>query len=301
VADGAALAAPGVREAIDAARAHVPASLGCVVDAAVASDAVAVAEDPAGIAIVVVGAVPACAALVASGPDVAIAKIGAPALPADGAATAVDDPRWARARTYLAHAPIVAALDLGEHHVVAALQAEPLALWVTIDSAERAPDLGGFLAQLKDTPLAGKLETTSVEHQIVVRATNLTAGELATLARATIDALAAPPPFVRDAFHCPSNGGATPCTGSKLTVASVAATLRDLQSRAREPAVYAGDVIGMRIDQDIGAIGIRRGDIVLGVDERQLDTQLAFPDTLRHARLAIRRGTTDFVVDLQQE
>jgi hypothetical protein len=65
--------------------------------------------------------------------------------------------------------------------------------------------------------------------------------------------------------------------------------------------VFAADVIGMRIDQDIGAIGIVRGDIIRGVDGRELVGKLVFPDSLRHAQLAIRRGTTDFVVDLQQE
>ena len=107
VADSAALAAPNLHKSIEAARAFVPASLACVVDAALAADAISIGEDDHGIAIIIVGGTPTtCAALSTIAPGIAVATIGAPQLPAADAPHAIDDPRWDRARTYLEHASI---------------------------------------------------------------------------------------------------------------------------------------------------------------------------------------------------
>src|SRR6185312_10088829 len=127
-ADGTALA--GWRRAVDALRPYAPASFGCVIDEALSADAAALAHGDRGTTVVLVKRTPlaACPALARVADDIYVATIGDSTIE-HGLASS-----WARARPYLATAPIALAADLGSRHVLGA--AEAGAAWLAIDAAD---------------------------------------------------------------------------------------------------------------------------------------------------------------------
>lgn len=134
VAEGTALTGPELSPAIDRARALVPARLGCVIEAALASREIALAVDHGDVVLAIDTAAEVnCPELGQVAPGLWIATVGQVS-PVDSTAASVwSSPRWARARPYLLEAPLAFAADLGDRHVIAAAQPDPFRAWVTID------------------------------------------------------------------------------------------------------------------------------------------------------------------------
>ncbi|HSN25049.1 MAG TPA: hypothetical protein VLT45_02155, partial [Kofleriaceae bacterium] len=175
-ADGSALAA--WRRAVEVARPYAPAAFGCVIDAALSGDAVALAHGESGTTIVIRSPRPVapCPALARVEADLYVATLG------DSTIEHGLGPRWNRARDYLATAPIALAADLGRRHVLAA--ADATSAWLSIDAAD--PDaaqreLATAIARWQ--ALGKKLAITRHGSQVLVRATALDPDEVATLAR----------------------------------------------------------------------------------------------------------------------
>jgi hypothetical protein len=291
-ADGPALAA--WRRVVEVARPYAPAGFGCVIDAALASDAVALAQREAGTTIVIVSRVSpsGCAALAKISAETYVATLG------DGTVERGLGPRWARARPYLVTSPIAFAADLGPRHVLAA--AEASAAWVAID----AVDADALASRV--TAEAARFKALTVTHtgsQVLVRADHLAADDVATIAGALLAELDVPdrPPVAP--LQCPPSGGViVSCTGTRLVVTSLAEALAQLTTPAREPVVSGAEVIGLRLAAD--ALMLRRGDVILGIDSHQVrsagELAAVIKGLSRRATVAIRRGTTDILVDLAE-
>jgi hypothetical protein len=291
-ADGPALAA--WRRVIEIARPYAPVTFGCVIDAALASDAVAFAHREAGTTIVIVSRVSpsACPTLSRVAPGTYVATLG------DGTVERGLGPRWSRARPYLATSPIALAADLGSRHVLAA--AERTAAWVSIDAVDAdavAPFVTAGAARYKG------LTVTRTGSQVLVRGEHLTDDDLATIIGDLVRQLDTPERVPVAPLQCPPPGGViVSCNAGKLVVGSLIDALGQLAAPAREPVVSGAEVIGLRLAGD--ALVLRRGDVILGIDTHQVRsaTELAsvIKGTHHRAVVAIRRGTTDFLVDLSE-
>jgi hypothetical protein len=305
-ADGAVLATPALRHVIDALRPRLPASLGCVIDAGLAADAIALAADRAGATVVIVtrASIASCPALSRLAPGVWTATIGAlPATPR----SALDAVRWSRARRYLVGAPIALAADLGTRHIVAVAQPDPLDVWVTIDAVAGALPDAAVRATIGrwSGPLGAKLELTAVADQLVVRATGLESSELERIARDVLDALdTRDPARAPAAFGCPPAGAIVIACAEPmhLVVHSVRDTLRTL-TFAIEPAIVNGGVAGMRLVSD-SALGLVRGDVIVAIDSRVVTSEARLATLVERARghavVAVRRGTIEAILDLRE-
>jgi hypothetical protein len=328
-ADGRALSDPRIRGALDAALAHWRwrglTSLTCVVDAAVASDAIAASVDRAGNTALVLALPrpPRCAALSQGAPGLWIATLGAgPPAQAD---SVLDDPGFARARPYLTGAPIAAAV-LGEVHVLAAAQPDPLDVWVAIDVPNDAPAarsaeaiaqaITARIAQLAQAPataaLAGKLALERPDKsQLVVRLTGAPAGADGELAAAVRAALAwadegdggAPP---GPAFACPAPGPEITCTGgTRYRVASLATGLVPIVAAVQPaPVVVNGSIAGLRLGAAVPGLGLEAGDVIVAVSGRLVTSRTMLADRIAHARAAttvtVQRGTEEAVLEFAE-
>lgn len=310
-ADGTALTA--LRPAIDAGRAFVPKALDCVVEAALTSEAVAVAVTPgAGTTIVIItrAHVANCPALSRVASNTFVATIGAGVVADSPAASPLGSSRWSRARSYLLHDPIAIAIERDDQRVLAVAQPKPLAGWITIDALELAPierAVRGWIDRQKSGGLASLAPNLMVEargSQLLVRTTKLEVEELAlaiTDILRSLDAANAPAPV---AFTCPTPGnGIVRCSGTEVTVTSLATTLRKLVDVDTEPVVSSGDVIGIRLTEDAEVL-LRRGDVILGLDGQRIVSAAQLHDLARivHDRtaLAIRRDGTDLIIGLSE-
>jgi len=328
VSDGRSLSDPRIRGALDAVAARWPASLSCAVDAAIASDAVALTVDRAGNAAVLVALPrpPRCPALSQRAPGLWIATLGAG--PPAQAASVLDDPRFARARPYLTGAPIAAAV-LGDVHLLAAAQPDPFDAWVAIDvpgSADAvAQAVAAQIAQLPREPpaaaLTGKLRVERPgASQIVVRlsgevaAPSTAAGgppagpadsELATAVRAALawaDAARDRDPPAGPAFRCPAPGPGITCdAGTHYRVASLATDLVPIVAAGQPaPVVVNGSIIGLRLAAAVPGLGLDAGDQIVAVAGRLVTSRSMLADRIARARAAItvtvRRGAEEAVL-----
>ena len=282
-ADGTSLVA--WRRAVDVARTYAPASFGCVIDAALSADAVALAHGETGTTIVLVSQQPAaaCPAIARIADDVYVATLG------DSTIERGLGPRWDRARDYLATAPIALAADLGDRHVLAA--AEQSSAWLAIDA--RDPDavqraVSDAIARW--SPLAKKLAVTRRAGQIVVRGTALDPDELATLAHDVLAQLDPAPSRAVPAF-------------APVRVHSITAALAELGNALGQRVVENGTVIGVRLAKPVWSLVA--GDVVLGIDAHRITSAAelaALAGSLpKRLSVAVRRGDTDAVIDLAEE
>ena len=315
VADGRALAHPQLRGVLDVVAAHWPASLGCVIDAAVASDAAGLTVDGAGNTMVALALsrAPRCAPLSQRVSGLWIATLGAGPPPSAGALR--DAPGLARARPYLETSPI-AAVALGpELHVLAAAQPEPLDAWLAIDARSGADAVtsavAGQLAKLAGDPrtaaLAAAVRTARpAPTQIVVRVAGVPGGELAPAARALWTSLTAsepPPNPPPTAFTCPAPAPGITCAGgTRYEVESLAADLAPIVTVGRPlPVVGNGSVTGLRIAAPIPALGLVPGDVIVAMAGRVVNSRTLLADWISRARgattVTIRRGES--AVELQ--
>ncbi len=266
-----------------------------MIDAALASDAVAVAQREAGTTIVIVSRVSpqACPTLARIARDTYVATLG------DGTVERGLGPRWSRARPYLETSPIALAADLGSRHVLAA--AETTAAWVSIDGAEAEP----LARRVKAAATRYKgLTVTHHGSQVLVRGDHLAADDLAAIAGELLTDLDAPERVPVAPLTCPPIGGViVSCSGTKVVVGSLADALAQLAEPAREPVVSGAEVIGLRLAAD--ALMLRRGDILLGIDSHQVHSAAELAAVIKglhgRATVAVRRGTTDILVDLSEQ
>lgn len=311
-ADGTALGDPNVRRALDAVRPRVADSFGCVLDAALAARAVAVAATRTTGAVVVIVAdqPPRCPALSHLEGDLWVATIGDATVAPAREASVLAVSRWARARDYLVDSPLALAVDFGGAHVVAAAQVEPFSAWLALDAspAVAAYAEARVTAKLADwstqhVAASDKLRARREAGQLVVRAERLDGDELAKLAPAVLDAID-PPPRARKApaLDCPSIG-VVRCAGPTLfEVANVPAALAEMVGVPTTPIATTGAVGGLRLDAD-AALLLRRGDLVLGIDGVPVRSRADLADAVRdrtrtRAAVAIRRDGVDLVVVL---
>jgi hypothetical protein len=322
-ADGRALSHPRIRGVLGALAARWPASLGCLVDAAAASDAAGVTLDRAGdvTLLVALARPPRCPALSQREPGLWIATLGAG--PPAQAGSVLDDPRFARARPYLAGAPIAAAV-LGDVHVLAAAEADPLDAWIAIDAAGSADAVAqavaAQIARLAHEPataaLAGRLRTERPgTTQLVVRLTGAPTGggpdgELAaavrtglTWADADADRRAA---ATGAPFACPAPGPDITCTGgTRYRVASLATDLAPILGVGRPaPVVVNGSVTGLRLDGAVRELGLEAGDVIVAIAGRLVSSPTMLADRIAHARVAttvtVRRGGAEAVLQFAE-
>ncbi|HEX3481469.1 MAG TPA: hypothetical protein VHT91_40930 [Kofleriaceae bacterium] len=330
-ADGRSLSDSRIRGALDAVAARWPASLSCVVDTAVASDAVALTVDRAGntAVLIALSRPPRCLALSQRAPGLWIATLGAG--PPAQAASVLDDPRFARARPYLTRAPIAAAV-LGDVHLLAAAQPDPLDAWVAIDVAGSADAVAqavaAQIAQLAREPrtaaLAGALRVERPgASQLVVHLSGAVpaasapaagspagaAGELATAVRAVLawaDAERGRGPPAGPAFRCPAPGPGIRCdAGTLYRVASLAADLGPIVAAGRPaPVVVNGSITGLRLGAAVPGLGLDAGDEIVAVAGRLVTSRTMLADRIARARAAItvtvRRGAEEAVLQFAE-
>jgi len=313
-ADGPALGSPTFRKVLDATRAHLPASLGCVVDAAMTSQAVAagVHRDSGTTIVLITRAVVAnCPALSRIDEHVWVATIGAGTLADTRAESMLADPRWERARPYLMREPFAIAAELPTLRALAVAQPDPVDAWVTIDAVEAVAterDIRAALARYSAPPtieLAAKLHAKRTGTQVAVEAEGLSADDLTTLVvdlAQRADTVRSAPPIV---FTCPPQGnGVVSChDNTKLKVRSVKDLIGELAKVPAEPLVAGGDIVGIRLTGDPPHL-LRRDDVVLGLDAHRITTSRELADLATSldgkALLAVRREGVDIVLDLSE-
>jgi hypothetical protein len=312
-ADGSTLADATFRRAIDAARAHTPAELGCVIDASLASEAIAAASAPSGTTIVIVSReeVTRCPALSRIDDDLYVATIGAGVLAKDRRESVLAAPAWARMRPYLEREPVVFAGAVGDHRVLAVAQPAPLDAWLTLeggalDAVEASVARLARRWRTGTTPLSGRVHTTRVGGQLVVRAQTLEPDDLIAITSDVLAALDRPPPAGPPVFTCPPPGqfGIESCRhGTQLVVRSMWRALDAMTGGEVAVEVSGGDVAGVRLMSDAPAV-LQKGDIVLGLDATRVTSRAQLTDLIRRAgktaALAVRRDGKDVVVQLTQ-
>lgn len=297
VADGPALA--GWRRAVDVARPYVPPAFQCVIDAAVSADAAALAHGSGGTTVVIVTRAPieGCSAVARVAADTYVATIG------DSTIEHGLGKRWQRAEPYLATAPIALAADLGTRHVLAG--AGPAAAWLAIDGADPgAVKAAADASVARWRSLGSKLSVTRTGSQVLVRATALDPEEVATVASDLLRELDPPDHASAPTFTCPPVGGVVVhCTGTSLTVRSLADALAQVAAQANERVVAQGDVIGLRIAAPV--LLLAKGDILLGIDAHRITSAAQLAQLAgrlpKRVSVAIRRGEIDAVIEVAEE
>jgi hypothetical protein len=313
-ADGPALGSATFRKVLDAVRPQLPSSLGCVVDAAMTSQAVAVGVHPdRGTTIVLVtrAVVGNCPALSRIDEHVWAATIGAGTLADDRASSVLADAQWDRARPYLLREPFALAAELPTVRVLAVAQPEPVDAWLAIDAVEAVAterEVTTFLGHYSAPPtieLASKLAVKRTGTQVAVNADKLSADDLTTivvdLAERTGRVSSAPPAV----FTCPPQGnGVISChDDTKIRVSSVREIVTELAKVPAEPLASNGDIIGIRFTGDPPRL-LRRDDVLLGLGAHRITEarQLAdlAPTLDGKAMLAVRREGVEVVLDLSE-
>jgi hypothetical protein len=311
-ADGTALGP--LRAVVDAARAFLPATLDCVVDAALTSEAVAVAVTPrVGATIVVItrAHVARCPALSRIANDTFVATLGAGTVAARPAASPLHDPRWARARSYLTDDPVALAIAGDDVRVVAVAQPRPLAGWLAIDAGDGAAvdrDVRAWIARQRTSGLqafASRLTVQTRGSQVLVQAAKLESSELALITTDLLRVLDAPARSSPPTIACPANSAEiVRCTdGTHVVVRSLATSLRKLVTVKTEPVVAGGDLVGIRLTEDPELL-LRRGDILLGLDGHRIASAAHLAELARYVQerttLAVRRDGTDLRFELSE-
>jgi len=313
-ADGPLLATPSFRRLIDASRAKLPGDLGCVVDAALTSEAVAVGFDSRlGTTIVVVtkAFVGNCAAFSKLGADRYVATIGGGSVVSDRKQSVLGDTQWRWARDYLLTNPVAIAAELPAKRVLAVAQPDPLDGWVAIDSLEPTTidrelnELGARWRSEGKMQLGTKLKTSRSGAQVVVRLDKPDVDDLIAL----VDDLArnanAPREARLPAFVCPPEGDTVKSckNGTALVVPSTKRALTAMTDGELEPFVAGGEIVGLRAVHDASLV-VRAGDVILGLDTRRAASaqqlQAMVANAGPNAALAIRRDGVDMTVTVSE-
>lgn len=303
-ADGPALSTPAFRRIIDATRARVPAELGCVVDVALTSEAVAIAVDPqVGTTIVVVtrAFVGKCPLLSKVGADEYVATLGGGSIVTERKQSVLVDPQWGRARDYLLHDPFAIAAELPGQHMLGVAQPDPLDGWLTIDAPKSVDAIEKSLQSLRAEKLAVKRKGT----QLLVTLDRPTADDVIMLVTELARRAESSPSSAAPTLACVTNAALfTSCKdGTQYTAKSVPDALRAVTEGELVQVIGGGDLAGLRVVRDTPLI-LRAGDVIFGLGARRVTSKEQLADLIRstgkQATLAFRRDGIDFVVELRE-
>lgn len=314
-ANGPSLAHPRLREVVDVLRPVWPSRLGCAIDAALAADHIALGITQARAATLVIEtrAEVSCPALAKIADRLWVATLGEPG--GAGQTSVLDDPKFARARTYLATGPIALAIDVPGGSAIGTATAAPLEAWLAVDVHPLFADVienrvRGFIDVLRSAPatqaIASRIEVTRTGSQIVARLGDAPDADLAGATRAVLAAHARVAPVAAPSYLCPPI--ASPLIacepGNRLVVSALGAAVTPLIDTALAPVVANGSVDGLRLTAAVPTLGLLTGDIVLAAQGRKLAHRIALAEVLRRARetlsLTIVRDGTTFQLHLEE-
>ena len=303
-ADGPALAAPRMRAVVDVLRPRWPARFGCVIDAALAGEHVAVGISATRDMTVVIStrAAVTCPELSKIGDGLWVATLGAGAPTHGGsvgasssAGSVLGVSSHARARSYLTHAPLAASIVLPGVKVLVTASGEPLEGWLAIETV----DIASALAEQKVRGIVDRLARTeataafaaaiAISHdgpQVIARLTGPVDADLAACVRTVADWYAAPSVRTAVGFVCPPLGPPIVgcANGTSLIVTSLAAALEPLIAADASVVIENSRVAWLRLDVAVPSLGLRKGDLLLAVEGRHLTSPAQLGDQLRLAR-----------------
>lgn len=296
-AAGSALASFRMRAVIDVVRPQWPNRFGCVIDAALAGDHVAVGIDAERDVVVVIAsrATPACPSLSRIEDGLWIATLGSGTPVVTG--SVLDPGAHARARPYLQTAPIAASIVVPGASVLATLSPDPLEGWLAIDTAELASafaeqKLRGVVDRLARTDATARFAAAiAISHdgpQVVARLTGPIDADLAIAVRTVAGWYAASSGPGAAGFACPPL--AQPIVGcadgTSLSVSSLAAALAPLVQAPVAAIIENERVAWLRLDAPVPTLGLRRGDLLLAVDGQHVTSPAQLGAQLLRARAA---------------
>lgn len=314
-ANGPALATPRIRAVVDVLRPRWPTRFGCVIDAALAGEHVAVGISATRDVTVVIstGARVTCPGLSKIGDGLWTATLGGGRPAATG--SVLDAAAHARARPYLTSAPIAASVVLPGGKLLATASGEPLEGWLAIDTLETTSALAeqkvrGIVDRLARTEstarFAAAIEISHDGSQVIARLTGPVDGDLALAVRTVVDGFHAPAAPAVVGFACPPLGPPIIgcANGTALRVSSLAAAVAPLVAADVAVIVENERIAWLRLDSPVPSLGLVKGDRLLAVDGRrltgaaQLATELA---RARHTtRVTIQRAAVTATLELAE-
>lgn len=313
-ASSPSLAHPRLRAVVDVLRPVWPSRLGCAIDAALAADHVALGITLARSATLVIEtrADVRCPALAKLGDGLWIATLGS----AESSATSVlDDPKFARARPYLASAPIALAFDVPGGSAIGTAAVAPLEAWLALDVHPLFIDvienrarsyLDGLRADPATAPFVSHIAITRTGSQIVARLGGDLDTDLARATRVILAAHARVVPAARASYLCPPI--ASPLIacepGNRLVVSALGAAVTPLIDAPLAPVVANGVVDGLRLTAAVPALGLVIGDVIVAAQGRKVAHRVALAEILRRAHttltLTVVRDGTTFTLGLEE-
>ena len=290
VSDGKTLQATGLKGALEVVRNYLPSTLGCLVDVAEISEAVAIASTDSGTVAVFItrGVVPTCGALSRVAEDTYVATSGS-AKPVAAAESVLAPARWERVRPYLQREPFALAAQLDGRQLVVVAQPAPLDAWLAIEGSELERVAAAIRAIVEQPRFASRSHVTQQRGQVIARVDKLEADDLATL--------------VGDGLAAATRRAPAPLAGTTAPLRYEVESTRDtLEALAADssPFVAGGEVIGIRSWSAVWPFQV--GDIVLGVDTRRIASAKQLTDLAAHAggtiAVAIHRDDVDLAIEL---
>src|SRR5665647_559611 len=292
-ASGPSLADPRLRAVVDVLRPAWPSRLGCAIDAALAADHVALGITQARSATLVIEtrAQITCPALRKLGRGLWVATLGdvAPKAGAQITSSVLDDPKFARARPYLARAPIALALDVPGGSAIATATVAPLEAWLALDVHPLFADViekrvRGYVDGLRADPATASfhphIAVTRTGAQIVARLDGAVDADLAVATRALIAAHANVAPRAQARFVCPPI--APPLIacepGNILAFTALGAAVTPLIDATLAPVVANGVVDGLRLTAPVPTLGLLTGDLVVAAQGRRVAHRIALAE-----------------------
>ncbi len=307
-ASGPSLAHSRLREVIDVLRPAWPTRLGCAIDAALAADHVAlgISHTRSATLVLQTRAEVSCPALEKLADQLWVARLGEPDAPTAG--SVLDDPRFARARPYLAAAPIAMTLEVPGGSAIATAAPAPLEAWLALDVHPLFADViekrvrsyvEGLAADRATAPFARKIVVARTGTQIVARFDGDVDADLAGATRAVIAAHGKVAPRARASYVCPPIAPPllTCEPGNVLAFTALGPAVTPLIDAPFAPVVANGMVEGLRLTAPVPSLGLVTGDLVVAAQGRKIAHRISLTEILRRARgslalTIVRDGTT---------
>ena len=316
-ADGPVLATARVRGVVDVLRPRWPARFGCVIDAALVGDHVAVGISATRDLTLVLAtrAAVTCPGLSQLGDGLWVATVGA-GTPAEPGASVLDTGAHARGRTYLATAPIAASIVLPGVKILATASVEPLEAWLSVDTLDVASafaeqKIRGVVDRLAradaTAPFAQAIAISHETSQVIVRLTGPVDADLAQAVRTLITWYTASEVRATRGFDCPPLGPPIIgcANGTSLTVSSLVDAVAPLAIADVHPIIENERVSWLRLDTALPQLGLRKGDLLLAIDGRHLTSAAQLADLLHQARrrtaVTIQRDAVTATLELAEK
>ena len=274
-----------MRPVVDALRPELPSSLGCVIDAALTADNVAlgIGADRAFTVVIASRIEPSkCPALSKLESGLWIATLGGATPAASAADSVLASDRFVRARPYLTKAPIALASVLKLGSLIATASPEPLEAWLAFDTSDTFAPLAEAwlrdqLRRVVAEPATAPFATVEIQRtgpQIVASWTHPGSGDLALGVRKLLawQHVAAPP---APTSVCPAKlePPVIACANGVFEVSSFTSLELLVLAAKLDPVIASGMVNGLRVASKIPPLGIEAGDILIAVNGRQLTSR----------------------------